>query len=162
MGRASDVTVRDATEADLDRVAELWAEMIDLHYDLDQRFWRRKPDGSEVFRKWMAESLDDEKRVLIVADVAGRVAGFVHGELTDAPPALEDKSLAYISDVAVAFEFRGKGVGRKLMAAAEQRLAELGAKGVTLAAAVKNDSAVGFYEAVGFEHHLLTMWKSLG
>ena len=26
-------------EADLDRVAELWVEMIDLHHDLDERFW---------------------------------------------------------------------------------------------------------------------------
>ena len=34
-----DVIVREATEADLDRVAELWSEMIDLHHDLDERFW---------------------------------------------------------------------------------------------------------------------------
>ena len=157
----TDVTVRDATEVDLDRIAELWAEMIDLHHDLDERFWRRKPDGQDGFRTWMAESVENEKRVLIIAEVDGRVAGFVHGELVNSPPPMEDKTSAYISDVSVGFEFRGKGIGRKLMDAALAKLAEIGAEDVTLLAAVKNECAVGFYEALGFERHNISMWKSL-
>ena len=158
----ANVTVRDATEADLDRVAELWVEMIDLHHDLDERFWRRKPDGPEIFREWMAGAAEDEKRVLIVAEVDGAVAGFVHANVTNSPSPMEDKTSAFISDVSVGFDYRGKGVGRKLMAGALERLAEIGAEDVTLLAAVKNECAVGFYEALGFEHHCITMWKSLG
>ena len=156
-----DVIVREATEADLDRVAELWSEMIDLHHDLDERFWCRKPDGQSIFREWMAESVGDEKRVLVVADVDGAVAGFIHGEFVDAPPPVEDKVSGYISDVSIGFDYRGKGVGRKLMTAALERFARLGAEDVTLLAAVKNDCATAFYEALGFERHTVTMWQSL-
>ena len=158
----ANVIVRDAIEADLDRIAELWTEMIDLHHDLDERFWIRKPDGQSIFREWMAEAVDDERSVLIVAEVDGAVGGFVHGNLTDAPPLMEDRISAFISDVSVGFDYRGKGIGRKLVTAALKRLAEIGAEDVTLLAAVKNDCAVGFYEALGFERHTITMWKSLG
>ena len=161
MSDKSDVIVRDATEADLDRVAELWTEMIDLHHDLDERFWIRRPDGQENFGKSMAESLGDEKRILVVAEVDGCVAGFVLGHISDEPITMSERTSAYISDVSVGFEFRGKGVGRELVDAAMKRLADLGVQDLTLLAAVKNECAVGFYEALGFERHFITMWKSL-
>lgn len=157
----NDVIVRAATEADLDRVAELWTEMIDLHHDLDERFWIRKPDGESIFRDYMVEAIDDEKRVLIVAEVDGAVGGFVHGDLVASPPPVDEKTSSYISDVSVGFAFRGKGIGRKLVDAATAKLAEIGAEDVTLLAAVKNECAVGFYEALGFERHTISMWKSL-
>ena len=161
MSSKEDVTVRNAVEADLDRVAELWAEMIELHHGLDERFWRRKPDGNEIFRQWMAEAVGDEKCVLVVAEVDGAVAGFIHGNLVNAPPPVEEKISGNITDVSVGFDYRGKGIGRKLMAAALEWFADRGAEDVTLLAAVKNDCAVSFYEALGFERHTITMWKSL-
>ncbi len=161
MATQEDVIVRSAVEKDLDRVAELWAEMIDLHHDLDGRFWQRRPDGPDIFREWMAAACEDEKRVLIVAEVDGCVAGFVHGSVSGAPSPMEDKTSAAITDVSVGFDYRGKGVGRKIMSVALARFAELGAEDVTLLAAVKNECAVGFYEALGFERHFITMWKSL-
>ena len=139
MSSKEDVTVRNAVEADLDRVAELWAEMIELHHGLDERFWRRKPEGNEIFRQWMAEAVGDEKCVLVVAEVDGAVAGFVHGNLVNAPPPVEDKISGYISDVSVGYDYRGKGIGRKLMVAALEWFAAHGAEDITLLAAVKND-----------------------
>ncbi|MHC4181550.1 MAG: GNAT family N-acetyltransferase [Planctomycetota bacterium] len=122
---------------------------------------RPKPDGQSIFREWMAESLGNAKRILIVAEVDGAVAGFVHGNINDSPSPMEDKVSAFISDVSVGFDYRGKGIGRKLMTAALEQLTKLGAEDVTLLAAVKNECAVGFYEALGFERHTITMWKSL-
>jgi ribosomal protein S18 acetylase RimI-like enzyme len=162
MTKNADVIIRDATEANLDRVAELWTEMIDLHRDLDERFWVRKPDAQESFRKSMAESLGNAQRVLVVAEVDGRVAGFGHGSICSEPTTMSERPCAFISDVSIGFDFRGKGIGRKLMDAATARLAALGAEDLTLATAVKNECAVGFYEDLGFERHMITMWKSLG
>lgn len=162
MDKRQDVTVRDAVEKDLDRIAELWSEMIDLHHDLDERFWIRKPDGEANFRRSMAESLGDAKRVLVVAEVDGRVAGFALGHINDEPTTMSERPSAYISDVSVGSEFRGKGVGRRLVDAAMETLAKFGVEDLTLLAACKNECAVGFYEALGFERQFITMWKSLG
>ena len=75
---------------------------------------------------------------------------------------MSERASAYISDVSVGFEFRGKGVGRKLMDGAMEALAKLGVKDLALLVACKNECAVGFYEALGFERHFITMWKPLG
>jgi len=160
--KADRTTVRDAAEADLDRIAELWAEMIDMHHDLDERFWVRKPDGQEIFHEWMAGAVDDEKRVLVVAEVDGAVAGYVHGHIAGAPPPMQDRITGSITDVSVGFNYRGKGVGKKMMAAVLEWFAARGAEEVTLLAALKNECAVGFYEHLGFEKYTVTMWKSLG
>ena len=148
MSSKEDVTVRNAVEADLDRVAELWAEMIELHHGLDDRFWRRKPDGNEIFRQWMAEALGDEKCVLVVAEVDGAVAGFVHGSLVNAPPPVEEKISGNITDVSVGYDYRGKGIGSKLLDELEKSIKQKGGRQVTLNA---REIAVGFYEDHGYE-----------
>ena len=155
------VTVRDAAEADLDRVGELWAEMVDYHCGFDSRFWRRKPDGAEIFQKWMAEAIDDEKRVLVVAEMDGRVVGFVHGHLTDAPPPMLDKISGTITDVAVTAGCRDCGVGKQMMAVVLDWFKARSAEDVSLMAALPNPRAIRFYESLGFERHLVSMRKSL-
>jgi GNAT superfamily N-acetyltransferase len=59
---------------------------------------------------------------------------------------LEDKT-AKIERVCVLEEYRGKGVGRILIKAAEQHLDELGVKKIII---TSRDVAVGFYEALGY------------
>ena len=133
-----------------------------MHHDLDERFWLRKPEGHVIFREWMAEAVADEKRVLVVAEVDGAVAGFVHGQLVGTPPPMQDRITSSITDVSVGFNYRGKGVGKKMMAAVLERFAARGAEEVMLLAALKNERAVGFYERLGFEKYTVTMWRPLG
>jgi len=156
-----DVILRDAIEADLDQVLDLWAEMIDLHHDLDERFWQRKPDGKSIFRNWLAETVDDEERMFFVAESSGRIVGFINGHTRDTPPPLVDKTTGAVDNLTVASEFRGKGIGRRLMTAAMEWFASHGAKSVKLSSALRNEGALGFYEALGFERHTVSMWKSL-
>ena len=105
----------------------------------------------------MAGAVDDEKRVLVVAEVDGEVAGFVHGQLVGAPPPMQDRITGSITDVSVGFNYRGKGVGKKMMTPVLEWFTARGAAEVTLLAALKNDCAVGFYERLGFEKYTVTM-----
>ena len=75
---------------------------------------------------------------------------------------MEDHVSGSITDVSVGFNYRGKGVGKKMMTAVLEWFKQRGAAEVTLLAALKNDCAVGFYERLGFEKYTVTMWKSLG
>ena len=154
-------SVREATQQDIDRVVELWAEMVDYHCGFDSRFWRRKPDGAEIFQKWMAEAIDDEKRVLVVAETSSEVVGFVHGQLINSPPPMEDKTSGSITDVAVAASHRGRGIGRQMMAVVLDWFKARSAEDVSLMAALPNPRAIRFYESLGFERHLVSMRKSL-
>ena len=48
-------------------------------------------------------------------------------------------------------EARGKGIGRRAMAFLEQRLAAAGSPGLFMQVDPRNENALRFYEAVGFE-----------
>ena len=54
--------------------------------------------------------------------------------------------------MAVASESRGRGTGRKLLAAAVDHARELGARSVFLGTSRKLASAVHLYETFGFRH----------
>lgn len=73
---------------------------------------------------------------------------------------------AYISDLAVASDCRGEGIGKDLLAHAEQWAAEHNRRRLTLWVAATNQPAIGLYEKVGFKQirtrsSLLT-WMSFG
>jgi ribosomal protein S18 acetylase RimI-like enzyme len=60
------------------------------------------------------------------------------------------KQLINIHDLAVLPEFRGQGVGRKLLAAVEQKARELDCCKLTLEVQEHNQHARGLYESFGF------------
>jgi ribosomal protein S18 acetylase RimI-like enzyme len=64
--------------------------------------------------------------------------------------------------VAVAADRRGTGLGRALVAAAEQWLAAQGARVIRLMVRADNDAVTGFYEALGYEDgQMIVMGKRL-
>jgi ribosomal protein S18 acetylase RimI-like enzyme len=82
------------------------------------------------------------------AEHAGRVVGLVH---VFERPALEKPSEAVVQALVVDNEARGKGVGRTLMAAAEQWAKMRGLKYVVLHTRIDRDEAQAFYEQIGYE-----------
>ncbi|TNF26730.1 MAG: GNAT family N-acetyltransferase [Deltaproteobacteria bacterium] len=66
-------------------------------------------------------------------------------------------TLAKVERVAVDRERRGAGVGRAVMAALEERAGQLGATTVRLAA---QESAIGFYERLGYTAHGERFWDA--
>jgi ribosomal protein S18 acetylase RimI-like enzyme len=120
------VAVREATEADLDGITELWSEMLEYHHQLGPLVWTVAPDGREKVRSWYREALGAEERLMLVADEAGEVVGFAHGMLGDGPPPLVPRRAANVTDLAVRSTHRRQGIGRALMEALADRLAERG------------------------------------
>jgi len=101
--------------------------------------------------------------LLLVADVAGTVAGMTELVLLTAPPdhqILLPLRRAEIHTV-VLDAYRGKGIGKALIAAAEQHAIE---HGVTLLFApilAANSEAVGFYSGSGYAEYGLILTKNL-
>src|SRR4051812_3159345 len=60
------------------------------------------------------------------------------------------KPLINIHDLAVLPEYRGRGIGRRLLEAVERKARELGCCKLTLEVQEKNRKAKGVYEAAGF------------
>jgi ribosomal protein S18 acetylase RimI-like enzyme len=155
------VIIREGEHEDLDAVAALWDELTGLHHALDNRFWIRAEDGREKYGDWVAEGLDEDDRMLVVAETRGRVVGFIHGMLKDAPAPLAPKLIGHVTDLVVAEGHRRRGVGTRLVEAASRWFREKDAQELTLNAAVCNRRAREFWEAMGFEPWTQTLWKPL-
>jgi len=154
-------TIREGQHSDLQQVSSLWLEMINHHRSLDDHAWEPAPDGQEKFREWMEETLALEERVLLVAEVEGKVVGFTHGSLGSSPAPMAPRRIGFITDLAVAAGHRRLGIGRQLAEAATQWFAQQNASAVKLSAATANQAAVAFWRALGFEPLTYGMRKQL-
>lgn len=88
---------------------------------------------------------------LLVAEFQGKYAGFLYWHLGERPFfALQVERFAHIREVQVLEDFQGKGIGRKLIVDAIERLKALGVQEVFLATADTNSVAKSLYESIGF------------
>lgn len=81
---------------------------------------------------------------LLVADIGGRVVGYI--AVMDI-----DKDTSKIVSLAVKKEFRGRGIGTKLLSTAIERCKERGKKKILLEVRVSNYIAQRLYKKMGFE-----------
>ncbi|HLJ99947.1 MAG TPA: ACT domain-containing protein [Streptosporangiaceae bacterium] len=83
--------------------------------------------------------------VLVEEDEAGAIAGAVLGTY--------DGRRGRVSRLAVRPDLQGRGLGSRLLAELERRLAELGCPKVNLTVEADNAEVTGFYERHGYRRH---------
>lgn len=134
--------------------------------DYERRIDNRLLEGAEMAVPYTAEMLDLCKRELgaiLVAEADGEVAGFVAvrtavpSEELDQPPG----TYALVSDLSVAAEYRERGIGRALLAAAERHARAHGALDLRIAMLAANAVADGLYRSAGFAPYLVVLSKDL-
>lgn len=126
--------VRAAARSDEAHVHELAAEMATT-FAVDR----------EAFRATYGRLVDADDALLLVADIDGRVGGYVLGFVH--PAFFANGPVAWVEEIAVRPELRRRGVGALLMWEFEERAGLAGATLVALA----TRRAAGFYTAIGYE-----------
>jgi GNAT superfamily N-acetyltransferase len=118
--------------------------------------WIDAQAALEAVRGWVEASL--ATNTVFVADENGAVVGFVSvKERTHWSGARE----AYVGELVVAEEAEGKGVGRALMAAAEQWARDRGLARMSLETGAANAGARAFYAALGYEESDVSLSRAL-
>jgi ribosomal protein S18 acetylase RimI-like enzyme len=99
---------------------------------------------------------------VFVAEQDGVVAGFVC-LMARVPPDLDDslEPYSYISDLVVCAAYRGGGIGRGLMDAAEAAARAAGTKRLKVGVLVANKHAFDFYRTGGFREFAIQLVKNL-
>jgi ribosomal protein S18 acetylase RimI-like enzyme len=88
---------------------------------------------------------------LVIAEVDREYAGFLYWHLGEKPFfAPNIVTFAHIREVQVLERFRGRGVGRKLIVHALEKLKASGTRDIFLATAETNQAARHLYESLGF------------
>jgi GNAT superfamily N-acetyltransferase len=125
----------------------------------------RVPEAAPV-RRYFEELLSraDAGIVVLVAEVAGTVAGMAELVIRSEPPPdhqiLIPRLLAEVHTV-VHEPFRGNGIGTALVRAAEQHAAQRGVSCLIAPVLAPNTGAVSFYSRAGFGPHGVILSKEL-
>ena len=102
------------------------------------------PPGIAYVTQALQMFLKPKDRIVIVAEQAGRIAGFVIAQPQ------RDGVSAHIITLDVDPSMRRSGLGTELMQAVEQHLCATGCKTIFLEVAVDNLPAISFYKRLGY------------
>jgi len=80
--------------------------------------------------------------IRLKADHNGRMVGFIAGDIRD------HEGVSWIATIGVLPEFRGQGIGRKLLEACEERLPT---ESIRLCVRASNEAAIRMYRMNGYD-----------
>lgn len=131
----ADITIREARAEDAQALARLNREEMGYDYPADKT-------GEKL-----ALLLESGRDKILVAELDGAVAGYVHLNGYDV---LYADHMKNIMGIAVSSSCRRMGIGRMLLAAAEDWARETGAKAVRLVSGEGRTGAHAFYRSLGY------------
>jgi ribosomal protein S18 acetylase RimI-like enzyme len=162
----SGFTFRKAKKADAPAIARLFLISSD---GLAAYIWSRLAEPGEDLaavgaRRYAREGVAFSYENCLIAEAGSAIAGMLHAypmekDEAGAPETdpilrpyaeLEDYGSLYVSGVAVTEQFRGQGLGSRLLKEAEGRTRALGLKRVSLICFEKNEGAMRLYRRLGY------------
>jgi ribosomal protein S18 acetylase RimI-like enzyme len=154
--------IREFQPADTEQVERCIAELQDYERRIDERCL-----PGHAMRGWyltylQAECAAKQGRILI-ADVDGEIAGFVAVQAR-VPSEHKDEEAyeyAYVSDLGVLEVYRNKGIGRALIAGAEDFAVREGARWLRISVLAQNEIPRRLYERCGFGELVIEFEKEL-
>ena len=152
MTPAVTVTVRDAGPADRAALNRFMTELNRFEHRIRPDRDTGAPAGA-AHLDFLLGLIESDGGFTLLAETDGTPVGFLLGlrgaeEGTYVVP--DERRFGDISDIFVAEEARGQGVGKALMLAAEGRFRAMGLTRVRITALTANKDAVAAYTATGF------------
>ena len=137
-------------------------ELQDFERALDPRL----PTGAEIVDEYIPIMLDRCTKCagrILVAELNEEVAGFATILAKVKSGEIEDGDIEYglVSDVVVASKYRKRGIGRKLLEAAESYAKSKGVRWLRVGVLADNQSADGLYDSMGFKRLYIEREKEL-
>jgi GNAT superfamily N-acetyltransferase len=168
----TDVAIPPAREADFADVIALYEEFHVFHVRGAPDRLRlpasatdpaqRKGERAET-RAQLVAVLETTSAALLLAEAAGQIVGLAETYLRrdEAHPLTVQHAYGHLQSLMVAQRWRGRGVGARLMAAAEAWASERGATELRLDAWEFADGPLPFYQALGYQTIKRELVKSL-
>jgi diamine N-acetyltransferase len=147
-----EVSIRKATAEDYTVLCDLFAEVDALHRDNLPHIFQ-KPNGLVWEHDYYEGLITDENVGLFVVEIGQKLIGFVHAVIREAPaiPIFMPRRYAVVESIGVRSEFLKQGIGRRLMDTVHAWAIAKGATTIELNVYEFNQTALGFYQRLGYE-----------
>jgi len=153
--------VRKARPEDFKAVQDLNYQLFvhDQEYDpLLKMTWPYDKEGAA----YLAKRVAGKEGVCFVAELDGRVIGYLCGGMMKPYSYRMVKKQAELENTLVAAEYRGQRIGEKLFESLMAWAKEQGAERILVSAAAQNLEAIKFYRRVGFGDYATELEFDLG
>lgn len=144
------VTVRSATLEDLPTILPMVAKTCAFHQRIAPAKYPFLPEPEKRYVRWMSSQISAPRSVFLVAELAGKVVGFVIADVEGEIPIYQVKEFGFVHDVWVEEEARRHGVGKALMLEMVRRFREMGVVQVRLDVVAGNEPAEKLFAECGF------------
>ncbi|MBQ7875048.1 MAG: GNAT family N-acetyltransferase [Oscillospiraceae bacterium] len=141
------IIIRFAEKDDYENVEKIMKQVQNLHIN-----WRpdiyKECETVLPFELFLAEI---EKGTIVVAEADGKIAGvlsFMQRRIESVTHVT--RKVVFIDSIAVDENFRGRGIGTKLLDFAKDIAQKMNCDGVELQVNAKNSAAMEFYKKFGF------------
>ena len=160
MSQSPEPVVRKARSDDAPALGRLGALLVAVHHAFDpDRFIAPGAGTERGYGGFLVSQLEREEAIILVAEEAGAVVGYVYAGLEGADWMALRGPAGVIYDIIVDPERRQEGIGGMLLQAILKALADRGAPRVVLHTATPNAVAQRLFAAVGFRSTMIEMTR---
>lgn len=150
-------TIRSAAPSDLAPLGRMGAALMRQHYDADPRRFILVPHPEDGYGRFLVSQLDDPKSLVVVAEQAGSVVGYLFASLEGVSWRDLRGPCGFVHDVFVEPAARREGVGEQLLRTGVDWIHTHGRDQVVLWSEVHNASAQRLFERFGFRRTMVEM-----
>ena len=152
------ITIRSFENSDIPFIESL----VPRFSGFDLPVWRTKEEIDNANMKSLKQAMEisHSNSAIFIAEDEGKVqAGFMHLQIQN--DFFNNEKIAYLSDIAVATAFEGRGIGRILLTYAEKWAHAQGCQAISLYVFAKNTHARNIYEISGYAEEVIKYIKPL-
>ncbi len=154
------IRIRSFAAEDVPYIAQQQLLLNEHHVSFDGFYYEPSENAGETFRSYVLGRLNDGDFCILVAEVDDRIAGYIMGWVETRPPIYKHRSVGYLSNVHVAPEFRGLGVGERLHVELEKWLAHKDVDLLEVRIDVRNATVINFNKGRGFRELSMTLYRT--
>lgn len=154
------MTIRTFKESDIKPLILLWHNLMLYHQKMDKSF-ALSEDALEQWENFVLSSYADKNRVIIVAEEANKLVGYIMGNIILTVPVFKHRQRGYISDIYVRPDCRQSKTGKMLVQALVMwfRIHEI--TRIELDVAYENQMGAEFWRKMNFSTFMYKMYIDL-
>ncbi len=146
--------IRHAKESDIDKIVEMAIEFERYLINVDSTLMSEIPPA-KIYRKFLLAAMKERTHYMFIAEMDGRPVGFT--DLRVYPEFMHGGQSAYLHNLFVREEHRGKGIGGALLKRTIEEAKKQGAVAYHISVKRKNTGAIEFYKKRGIDEELVML-----
>ncbi|MFC1790370.1 GNAT family N-acetyltransferase [Patescibacteria group bacterium] len=149
--------------SELDKLLDLWRGQYDYHHSLDAVYYVANSTVLDrKFRGYLEKAINKDDPFILAACERDRLVGFITFEISKADYFdTKIKKYGEVIELFVDKARRGKGIGKRLMQAAEDFFKNRSVSYIKLQCSTFNKNAIGFYQHLSYINRQVLMFKKV-